>query len=266
MGQGIAQVFAQSNYDVTVYNKNIEKCKKLKENIKYVLLNKAKKEEKEVEKILSKIKITESLQDAKGANLVIEAIVEDIDVKKKYFNDLEEIVEEKTILATNTSSLSITEISSSVKISERVIGMHFFNPAPLMKLVEVIVGLNTSQETIETIKKISLDIDKETVIIDEIPGFVVNRLLIPMINEAIFLLEKKVCTKEEIDKAMKLGANHPLGPLELSDLIGNDIVLKIMKTLYKETRDSKYRPSYLLKKYVNAGKLGRKVKEGFYKY
>lgn len=266
MGTGITQIFAQNNFEVTIFSRNIEKCSLLKENIKKILLEKAKKEEEEVFQILSNIKISSDLSDAKKSDFIIEALPENMEIKKEYFKKLSDVVSNTTILATNTSALSITEISSVVKCPENVVGVHFFNPAPIMNLVEIIKSVTTSEETVEKIKKVSNRINKEVIVIDEVPGFIVNRILIPMINEAIILLEQGVAKKEDIDKAMKLGAKHPMGPLELSDLIGNDVVLKIMETLYVETGDSKYRPSYLLKKYVLAQKLGKKTKEGFYKY
>ncbi|MGL5057392.1 MAG: 3-hydroxyacyl-CoA dehydrogenase family protein [Fusobacteriaceae bacterium] len=266
MGRGISQVFAQNGLKVTVFSRNIEKCIHLKESIKKVLLEKVKKTELEVLEILSNIKITSDLKDAKNSDLVIEALVENLEIKKEYFQKLNSIVSQNTIFATNTSALSITEIATAVIKSENVIGLHFFNPAPVMNLVEIVKGITTSDETTFKIAELVKRLNKEVIIVDETPGFVVNRILIPMINEGILVLEGGIAKKEEIDKAMKLGAGHPLGPLELADLIGNDIVLKIMETLFRETGDSKYRPSYLLKKYVLAGKLGRKTSEGFYKY
>ncbi len=266
MGTGIAQSFAQNNFEVTIFGRDIEKCSLLKENIKKILLEKVKKDKKEVSKILSNIKISSDLNDAKKSDFIIETLPENIEIKKEYFKRLNPIISDNAILATNTSALSITEIGSVVKNSKNVIGVHFFNPAPIMNLVEVIKSVITSDETVTRVEKILNRINKEIIIIEEVPGFIVNRILIPMINEAIILLEQGIAKKEDIDKAMKLGAKHPMGPLELSDLIGNDVVLKIMETLYTETGDSKYRPSYLLKKYVLAKKLGRKTKEGFYKY
>ncbi|MGL4672999.1 3-hydroxyacyl-CoA dehydrogenase family protein [Cetobacterium sp.] len=266
MGRGISQVFAQSGIKVTVFSRNIEKCIHLKESIKKVLLEKVKKTELEVLEILSNIEITSDLKAAKNSDLVIEALVENIEIKKEYFQKLNSIVSSSTILCTNTSALSVTEIASVATNSENVIGLHFFNPAPVMNLVEVIKGIGTSDETTFKIVELVKRLNKEVVVVDETPGFIVNRILVPMINEGIMVLEAGIAKKEDIDKAMKLGAGHPLGPLELSDLIGNDVVLKIMETLFKETGDSKYRPSYLLKKYVLAGKLGRKTSEGFYKY
>lgn len=266
MGTGIAQVFAQNNFQVTVFNRDIQKCNLLKQKIEKILLEKVKKTEIEVSKIMSNIKTSSNINDAKESDFIIEALIEDMDVKKKCFEELNQVITSKTILATNTSALSITEISTVVKYPENVIGVHFFNPAPVMNLVEIIKSISTSDKTVLKTEEVLKKINKEVITLDEVPGFVVNRILIPMINEAIMLLEQGIAKKEDIDKAMKLGAKHPMGPLELSDLIGNDVVLKIMETLYAETGDSKYRTSYLLKKYVLAKKLGRKTKEGFYKY
>jgi len=187
-----------------------------------------------------------------GSDIIIEAVIEDINVKKDIFKKLDGICDSDTILATNTSSLSITELAAVTKRPEKVIGMHFFNPAPIMKLVEVVRGLSTSNETFDKVK--------------DTAGFAVNRILIPMINEAICVLSEGTASKEDIDESMKLGANHPMGPLELSDFIGNDVVLAIMEILYRETGDSKYRPCPLLRKMVRAGCVGKKENKGFYSY
>ncbi|MCD3328468.1 3-hydroxybutyryl-CoA dehydrogenase, partial [Clostridium botulinum D/C] len=192
--------------------------------------------------------------------------IENMEIKKQIFGELDKICKPQTILASNTSSLSITEVASATNRPEKVIGMHFFNPAPVMKLIEVIRGMATSKETFDAVKEISTEIGKEPVEVAEAPGFVVNRILIPMINEAVGILAEGIASAEDIDTAMKLGANHPMGPLALGDLIGLDVCLAIMDVLYKETGDSKYRAHTLLRKYVRAGYFGRKSGRGFHDY
>ena len=200
------------------------------------------------------------------SNLVIEAISENIEKKKELFSEISEYTNDASVIASNTSSLSITELSTSYKIPSKVIGIHFFNPATIMELNEVIVGFTTDKETLEKALEFSRILGKEPVIVKESPGFVVNRMLIPMINEAITVLAEGVASAEDIDKAMRLGAHHPMGPLTLADFIGNDVNLSIMETLFRETGDPKYRPHPLLRKMVRANFLGRKTKQGFFKY
>ncbi|WP_293721163.1 3-hydroxybutyryl-CoA dehydrogenase [uncultured Cetobacterium sp.] len=269
MSTGIAQVFATGGHDVLITDISENALLNSKKSITKSLSKLVEKEkitEDTKISILSKIETTLNLEDAKDADLVIEAISEKISLKKELFSKLDLICSKKAIFATNTSSLSITEIATSTKHPERVIGMHFFNPAPVMKLVEIIKGYTTSSEVYETIFSLSKELGKEPVLCEEAPGFIVNRILIPMINEAIGILADGIATIEDIDNAMKYGANHPIGPLALADLVGLDVVLAIMDVLSSEFGDTKYRAHPLLKKMVRAGKLGRKSGEGFYKY
>lgn len=269
MGNGIVQTFATKGHKVVIKGHRQESLDKAIASLdkglsKLVEKGKITSEDKDI--TMSNISTTLAYEDIKDADLVIEAIVEDIKVKETVFKELDEICEDKTILATNTSSLSITEIASFTKRPEKVIGMHFFNPVPVMKLTEIITGQKTSVETFDTVFKIASDIGKVPVKVEESPGFVVNRILVPMINEAVGILSENVASKEDIDESMKLGANHPIGPLALADLIGLDVCLAIMEVLYNEFSDSKYRPHPLLKKMVRANNLGRKTGKGFYEY
>ena len=268
MGSGIAQAFAQTEgYEVYLCDINEEFAANGKNKIAkglQRLVTKGKKTQEEVDAILAKI--TTGVKDiCTDCDLIVEAALEVMDVKKQTFKELQDIVKkEDCIFATNTSSLSITEIGAG--ISHPVIGMHFFNPAPVMKLVEVIAGINTPKETVEAVKEIAVKLGKTPVQVEEAPGFVVNRILIPEINEGIQVYSEGVSNIAGIDSAMKLGANHPMGPLELGDFIGLDIVLAIMEVLYAETGDSKYRPAMLLKKMVRGGHLVAKTGRGFYVY
>ncbi|CCN70292.1 3-hydroxyacyl-CoA dehydrogenase family protein [Vibrio nigripulchritudo] len=215
------------------------------------------------EKILSSVQLTTAYEEIVDANLIIEAVSEDKATKSDVLRKINRFRNTNSIVASNTSSYSITELAMFLDDPERFVGLHFFNPAPVMSLVEVVKGLITDESVINQVVSFSKSIEKEAVIVNEAPGFIVNRMLIPMINEAIAIYAEGIAGIEEIDKAMKLGANHPIGPFSLSDLIGNDVVLSILDTLYMETGDAKYRPHTLLKKYVRANKLGRKTKSGF---
>ena len=269
MGLDIAQVFAKKGFDVVVrdINDDIIKASEARLNKGLdKLVSKGKMDEAGKKAITDKMTFTTDLNAAADADLVVEAAVEKLEIKKSIFADLDKICKPETILATNTSSISITAIAAATQRPDKFIGMHFFNPATVMKLVEVIRGAKTSDETYKTIHDLSVEIGKEPVEVHEAPGFVVNKILIPMINEAADLLYTGVASAEGIDTAMKLGANHPMGPLALGDLIGLDVCQAIMDTLYSETGDSKYRCSLLIRKMVRAGQLGRKTGVGFFDY
>lgn len=269
MGSGIVQAFAQKGYEVIVRDIKDELVQsgivRINNGLSK-LVSKGKMTEETKEDILSRISGTTDMNLAADCDLVVEAAIENMKIKKEIFAELDKICKPETILASNTSSLSITEVASVTNRPEKVIGMHFFNPAPVMKLVEIIRGMATSQETFDAVKELSVAIGKEPVEVEEAPGFVVNRILIPMINEASFIFQEGIASVEDIDTAMKYGANHPMGPLALGDLIGLDVCLAIMDVLYNETGDTKYRSSSILRKYVRAGWLGRKSGRGFYNY
>ena len=269
MGAGIAQTFAAKGYEVILRDIKDEFVDRglagITKNLDR-LVSKEKITEEQKEEILCRLTGTTDMRLAADCDLVVEAAVENMQIKKQIFAELDEICDENAILATNTSSLSITEVAAATKRPDKVIGMHFFNPAPVMKLVEIIKGMATSQETFDRVKEISVSIGKDPVEVAEAPGFVVNRILIPMINEAFGIMAEGIASPEDIDKSMMLGANHPMGPLALGDLVGLDVCLAIMDVLYNETGDSKYRAHSLLRKYVRAGWLGRKTKKGVYEY
>ncbi|MGB9847276.1 MAG: 3-hydroxyacyl-CoA dehydrogenase NAD-binding domain-containing protein, partial [Desulfotomaculales bacterium] len=264
-----AQVSARAGYNVILRDLNDEFVSRGLNNIARNLnrdVEKNRLTEKEAGEIRGRIKGTTALADLAGADFIIEAVVEQMELKKEVFRELDKISPENVIFASNTSGLSITEMASVTGRPDRFIGMHFFNPVPVMKLVEVIKGAKTSAETERVTVELAQKMGKEPILVNEAPLFVVNRILIPMINEAIFVLMEGVASAEDIDKGMKLGANHPIGPLALADLIGLDTLLFITETIYKETGDSKYRPCPLLRKMVRAGQLGRKTGKGFFTY
>ncbi|MYL62397.1 3-hydroxybutyryl-CoA dehydrogenase [Bacillus hwajinpoensis] len=269
MGSGIAQVCAASGYTVYLNDLKQEFIDRGLAGIEKNLSKQVSKEritQEDLNGTMARLRATTDLQDAKHVDIVIEAAVENMEVKGNLFALLDEIAEEHTILATNTSSLPITEIAAATKRPEKVIGMHFMNPVPVMKLVEIIRGLATTDESYQAVEKLAVDLGKTAVEVNDFPGFVSNRILMPMINEAIYTVYEGVASPEDIDSVMKLGMNHPMGPLTLADFIGLDTCLYIMETLQEGFGDDKYRPCPLLRKYVKAGWLGRKTGRGFYQY
>lgn len=269
MSRGIVQAFAEAGIDVIIRGRTEGSISKGLAAVKKSYdkkVSKGKISQEDADKIVGRVSVTTELEKLADCDLIIEAASEDMNIKKDYFGKLEEICKPETIFATNTSSLSITEVATATKRQDKFIGMHFFNPANVMKLVEIIRGMATSQETFDIIKDLSVKVGKTPVEVAEAPGFVVNRILIPMINEGAGILAEGIASAEDIDTAMKLGANHPMGPLALGDLIGLDVCLAIMDVLYNETGDSKYRAHPLLRKYVRAGWLGRKSGKGFFAY
>jgi 3-hydroxybutyryl-CoA dehydrogenase len=268
MGTGIAQVAATSGFKVILNDleeEYLEQSLKIMEKSLSKLVEKGKITE-EKDSILERIQVTTCLADLRQSDFVVEAVFEDLDVKTKVLTALDEVLTPEVIVTSNTSSISITRLAALTKRPEKFMGMHFMNPVPLMTLVELIKGIATTQETYDVVKELSEALGKVPVEANDYPGFIANRILIPMINEAVYALMEGVGTAEAIDQVMKLGMNHPMGPLALADLIGLDVCLDIMNVLYEGFKDSKYRPCPLLQKMVNAGYLGRKSGRGFYDY
>lgn len=270
MGSGIAQVIAQAGMKVVIRDVETKFVEKGLTSIKQTLkksVEKAKITQEEADSVLSRIKGTLDLFEAsQDADFIVEAVIENMDLKKALFKELDGLCPQRTIFATNTSSFSITEIASVTSRPDKFLGLHFFNPAQVMKLVEIIKGYSTSTETVKVAKDLMVRMGKEPIEVKDSPGFAVNRILVPMLNEAIFALMEGVASREDIDKGMKLGTNHPMGPLELLDLVGLDTVLMIMEYYYREFGDPKYRPCPLLRQMVRSGRIGKKVGKGFYDY
>lgn len=266
MGSGIAQVFAAKGHIAMMYASSVASAQRHRDKLAASLnkrVAKGKMAQEAADDLMSRV-VVEEFDAAADADLVIECVAENMAVKKELLGRLDAICKESAIFASNTSSLSITEMANG--LNHQLVGMHFFNPVPAMKLVEVIAGANTPAELVEYIKNLSIEIGKTPVVVNEAPGFVVNKILVPYCNEGVCVLQEGVASAEDIDIAMQLGANHPMGPLHLGDLIGWDVVLSIMDVLYHETGDSKYRANVLIRKMVRAGKLGIKSGEGFFNY
>lgn len=268
MGNGIAQVFAQSGHEVVLTDIIEPVLEKAKTTISSSLERLAKKGliKEEPGVVKSRIKFTGSIEEGKGSDIFVEAIVEKVELKKEILRKINKLAKDDTIIATNTSSISINLLSGFVEKPESFIGMHFFNPPPVMKLIEIVTGLKTADSTVERVKELSKSLGKEPVVVRDYPGFVANRILMPLLREAIVSFEEGVASKEDIDQTIRLGLNHPMGPLELADFVGLDITYDVMKVLYDEFGDPRYKPPILLRNMVNAGLLGRKSGEGFYKY
>ena len=269
MGSGISQTCSLHGYEVIMHDVSTELMDRGLDGIRKSLarlVNKNKLSDQESDEVIDRIKTTSDINDLAKCDLVVEAASENIDLKLKIFEELNKICKDDTILASNTSSLSLTRIATASGRPEKIIGLHFFNPVPIMPLVEIIRALQTSDDTFNTINDLALNLKKTPIEVKDSPGFVVNRMLVPMINEAIFILNEGIAKAEDIDSAMKLGAAHPMGPLALADMIGLDVCLWVMDVLYRDFGDSKFRPCPLLKQMVDAGYLGRKSGRGFFEY
>ena len=269
MGHGIAQVFAHAGFDVKVNDVGVDfiqnGIRRIDRNLSKSV-EKGKLSEESKKEIMSRLLPAPNIADFSDRQLVVEAALEKIQVKSEVFKKLAEICDEKAILASNTSSIPITELAALVSNPKRVVGMHFFNPVPVMKLVEIVRALQTSDETVHAIQETSQKLGKTPVVVKDSAGFISNRVLCPMLNEAIFALDEGIASRDDIDTVMKLGMNHPMGALELADFVGLDVVLDVLDVLYREFQDPKYRASPLLRRMVRAGYLGRKTKKGFYEY
>lgn len=268
MGNGIAQVFAQGGNEVVLTDIIEPVLEKAKDTISKSLERLAKKNliSESPETIKGRIKFTGNIEEGAKSDIYVEAIVEKVELKKEILEKISEMAKEDSIVSTNTSSISVNYLSRFVKHPENFLGMHFFNPPPVMKLVEIVTGVKTSEQAIKRVQEISRSLGKEPVVVKDYPGFVANRILMPLLREAIVAYEEGVASKEDIDKTVKLGLNHPMGPLELADFVGLDITYDVMKVLYDEFGDPRYKPPITLRNMVNAGLLGRKTGEGFYKY
>ena len=268
MGTGIGQVFAQNGHEVNQVDFDESKLSNSRKSMELSLSRLIKKNllSEEIKTILARVKFSTDFNNLRDADLVIEAVYERIDVKKNVLEKISEIVKESTLIGTNTSSISINTLSSIIKRPERFMGIHFFNPVPVMKLVELVTSVKTEPETVNKIRNLLMEMDKAPVVSKDFPGFISNRVLMQLIREAILVLEEGIATKEDIDKTFKLGMNHPMGPLELADFIGLDVCKDIMDVLYVEYGDPRFKPPIALRNSVSAGNLGRKSGEGFYKY
>ncbi len=269
MGSGIIQTFAEKDFDVLAFENNKSARSNARDKIQKFITKRIEKGQitnEQAKQTISRVNWCEEIEELRDAEFVVEAVLENFDLKKDLFVQLDQLTSSEVILATNTSSISVTRIATATRRPDRCIGMHFMNPVPLMPLIEIIRGHVTSDATYKTTEQLAKDLGKTPVEVNDYPGFVSNRVLMPMINEAVYALWEGVGTKEAIDQVMKLGMNHPMGPLELADFIGLDVCLAIMNVLYEGFSDSKYRPCPLLKKMVDAGHLGRKSGRGFYQY